>query len=226
MPTAILIDGGFFLKRLPLCYPARNHKDATVVAKTAFELALSHLEDRDYNGRKRELYRIFFYDCPPMSKKAHWPISRHAIDFNKTDLSVFRTKLHSRLRCQRKLALRLGILSEHGSWTLRPTSLKQLLGKERQFPELQDLDFFYDVRQKGVDMRIGLDIASIVFKKQADQIVLVSGDSDFVPAAKLARREGIDFVLDPMWSNINEDLNEHVDGIRSTCPRPGYTTTD
>lgn len=48
-------------------------------------------------------------------------------------------------------------------------------------------------------MRVGLDIASVSYKRQVDQIVLVAGDSDFVPAAKLARREGVDFILDPMW---------------------------
>jgi len=40
-------------------------------------------------------------------------------------------------------------------------------------------------------------------------------NSDFVSAAKHARREGIDFVLDPMGSSISPDLNEHVDGIRT-----------
>ncbi len=68
-------------------------------------------------------------------------------------------------------------------------------------------------------MRIGLDIAAMAFKKQVDQIVLVSGDSDFVPAAKLARREGIDFILDPLWASIRSDLIEHVDGIRTVWPR-------
>jgi uncharacterized LabA/DUF88 family protein len=68
-------------------------------------------------------------------------------------------------------------------------------------------------------MRIGLDIASMAFKRQVDQIVLVAGDSDFVPAAKLARREGIDFVLDPMWATIREDLHEHIDGLRSVFMR-------
>ena len=52
--------------------------------------------------------------------------------------------------------------------------------------------------------------------------LLISGDSDFVPAAKLARREGIDFVLDPMWSAIRPDLHEHIDGLKSTCPRPDH----
>lgn len=46
-------------------------------------------------------------------------------------------------------------------------------------------------------------------------MILISGDSDFVPAAKLARREGIDFILDPMGASISPDLSEHIDGIRS-----------
>lgn len=64
-------------------------------------------------------------------------------------------------------------------------------------------------------MRIGLDIASLAYKRQVEQIILISGDSDFVPAAKLARREGIDFILDPMWSKIKDDLFEHIDGLKS-----------
>ncbi|WP_204245095.1 NYN domain-containing protein [Cloacibacillus sp. An23] len=52
-------------------------------------------------------------------------------------------------------------------------------------------DVTLNVKQKGVDMRIGLDIASVTYKKQVQRIVLISGDSDFVPAAKLARREGM-----------------------------------
>ena len=64
-------------------------------------------------------------------------------------------------------------------------------------------------------MRIGIDIYSLAFKKQVNQIILISGDSDFVPAAKQARREGIDFILDPMGATIKDDLFEHIDGIRS-----------
>ncbi len=71
------------------------------------------------------------------------------------------------------------------------------------------------VNQKGVDMRIGLDIASMAYKKQVDQIVLISGDSDFVPAAKLAGREGIDFILDPLGAGIKNILMEHIDGLRT-----------
>ena len=50
---------------------------------------------------------------------------------------------------------------------------------------------------------------------------LVAGDSDFVPAAKLARREGIEFILDPLWQKVNADLFEHIDGLPSGLPKPG-----
>ena len=76
-------------------------------------------------------------------------------------------------------------------------------------------DFILNVIQKGVDMRIGLDISSMAFKKQVNQMILIAGDSDFVPAAKQARREGIDFILDPMGNHLPEDLYEHIDGICS-----------
>ena len=80
---------------------------------------------------------------------------------------------------------------------------------------MTEADFVFNAQQKGVDMKIGVDIASLAFKKQVDQIILISGDSDFVPAAKLARREGIDFVLDPMGSEVRDDLFEHIDGLKS-----------
>lgn len=70
------------------------------------------------------------------------------------------------------------------------------------------------VRQKGVDMRIGLDIASLALKRLVSTIVLVTGDSDFVPAMKLARREGLRVILDPLGSSrIRRELKVHADRI-------------
>ena len=44
---------------------------------------------------------------------------------------------------------------------------------------------------------------------------LIAGDSDFVPAAKFARKEGVDFILDPMMNHIDPSLHEHIDGLMS-----------
>lgn len=81
--------------------------------------------------------------------------------------------------------------------------------------DLTEDDFKFNIEQKGVDMKIGLDIASLAYKQQVNQIILISGDSDFVAAAKLARREGIDFILDPLGAVVKPELLEHVDGVRS-----------
>jgi uncharacterized LabA/DUF88 family protein len=218
MPTAILIDGGFLLRRFRSCYPNKDHADPQIVAKTIFEMSLFHLEEKSH--LPHDLYRIFFYDCPPLQKLAHFPITRRSVSFAKTPQAIFRLALHDELRKRRKVALRLGHLMDHAEWKLKEGKLKLLLGGQLRFEDLKDEDFEYVAAQKGVDMRIGLDIASLSFKKQVDQIILVAGDSDFVPAAKLARREGIDFILDPMWHSIHPSLHEHVDGVRSTCPNP------
>lgn len=60
-------------------------------------------------------------------------------------------------------------------------------------------------------MRIGLDIAALTLKRQADVIVLVTGDSDFVPAMKFARREGAQLYLVPLGHSIKDSMREHSD---------------
>ncbi len=215
MATAILIDGDFFLRRFRFLFGKQ------VAAKVATELHWMCREHLKQPERKRDLYRIFFYDCPPLTKKEHNPLTGKAVDFSRTSTATWRVTLHDELRKLRKVALRLGYLNERmGHWAVRPEKLRALLAGTLAVKDLIEADVLYSVPQKGVDMRIGLDIASMAFKRQVDQIILVAGDSDFVPAAKLARREGIDFILDPMWASIREDLHEHIDGLRSVFQRP------
>lgn len=218
MPTAVLIDGAYFVKRFRSIEP-HNAYDAERAADCAFRWAIAHLREPGGGGRRRDLYRIFFYDCPPLDKKLQNPISKKGVDFSKSAEALFRLELHDRLRAKRKVALRLGHLANDTPWTLKPQVIQDLLKGKRKFEELDDSDVMPNARQKGVDMRIGIDISSLSLKRQVDQIVLVAGDADFVPAAKLARREGVDFVLDPMWQAVPAGLNEHIDGLRSTCAR-------
>jgi len=174
---------------------------------------LAHLYGKH---ERHDLYRVFYYDCPPLSKKAYHPFLQAQIDFSKTPLFLWMNTFLSELKQKRKFALRLGRLSEEQcGYLLSSETIKKLCNGKITFDTLTEHDFKMDIVQKGVDMKIGIDIASLAYKKQVDQIILISGDSDFVPAAKLARREGIDFILDPMQFNIKPDLNEHIDGIRS-----------
>ncbi len=106
-------------------------------------------------------------------------------------------------------------MSDQINYNLKPSVTKDLCSGKRSLDSLTEADFVFNAQQKGVDMKIGVDISSLAYKKQVDQIILIAGDSDFVPAAKLARREGIDFVLDPMWIKVRDDLFEHIDGLKS-----------
>ncbi|MGB0880145.1 MAG: hypothetical protein ACPGTO_06220 [Polaribacter sp.] len=42
---------------------------------------------------------------------------------------------------------------------------------------------------------------------------MIYENSNFVPAAKFARKEGVDFILDPMMNNIDSSPHEHIDGL-------------
>ena len=72
-------------------------------------------------------------------------------------------------------------------------------------------DLVPSIEQKGVDIRIGLDIASIAAKRIVDVLVLVTGDSDFVPAMKYARREGLRVYLKTMGHGVRPELKAHSD---------------
>ncbi|WP_425044648.1 NYN domain-containing protein [Primorskyibacter sp. S87] len=224
--VAILIDGGYFLKRLRTVRPKTDTNDATAVCRDISRLVSSHLKQINKVERvphaRSLLYRSFFYDARPYLDKGHLPVSSKGIDYSKTDRARFHLDLHDNLRRTSNMAVRLGEVRRDPDslWELKPAVLRDLLKKKRDFDDLTDDEFRPTFRQKAVDMRIGLDIASITLKRQADIIVLVAGDSDFVPAAKLARREGVKFVLDPLWRKVDENLFEHIDGLRSGFPKP------
>ncbi|WP_225738937.1 NYN domain-containing protein [Citrobacter amalonaticus] len=86
---------------------------------------------------------------------------------------------------------------------------------EKSWDQLTNDDFYYDIKQKQVDIKLGMDITTLAYEKLVDVIVLVAGDSDFVPAAKHARIKGIDFILDPLRQNVTPSLSEHIDGVQS-----------
>ena len=214
--TAILIDGGFYRKRAKHLWG-----DKTAIDRSLELIAYckEHLKDTD-GKQKRDLYRIFYYDCLPYEKSVFHPYFKKNINLKKTGTYTWSLEFFEELKKKRKVALRFGKLSDiTAGYNLKPELTRKiwadLPNAQNIVSQLTETDFVLSVEQKGVDMKIGLDISSIAFKHQADQIILISGDSNFVPAAKQARREGIDFILDPMWATIKPDLFEHIDGLSS-----------
>jgi uncharacterized LabA/DUF88 family protein len=112
-------------------------------------------------------------------------------------------------------ALRLGKTNwKNKAWILNNRKLKRLVNGSITRDNLQESDFVPDFEQKAVDMKIGLDLALIATKRLADVLILISGDSDMVPALKLARTEGMLVGLDPLRNHISDDLREHVDFVQ------------
>lgn len=214
--TAILVDGGFYRKRARHLWGEKTAEDR---AKELAAYCQAHLHDKT-SGEDRSLYRIFYYDCEPIGRKSvYHPLRKANVDLDKSDTYTWANAFMEQLKQRRKFALRLGHLSDAMNYNLKPDVTKKLLSGRITIDELTEGDFSFNAQQKGVDMKIGVDIASLAYKKQVDQIILIAGDSDFVPAAKLARREGIDFILDPMWTTVRPDLFEHIDGLKSQWKR-------
>lgn len=213
MKAAILVDGGYYRK---VALKAFEKETPEADADMLIKYCMRHLrerirgEDTHYN-----LYRIFYYDCPPLDTSVYDPLEDKVINMKKHPQYTWMNKFLAELKKKRKVALRLGRLSENETnYTLKHDTVKKLMKNKITVEELTGKDFYLTSKQKGVDMKIGIDIASLAYKKQVDKIVLIAGDSDFVPAAKLARREGVDFVLDSLGRKIKEDLFEHIDGLR------------
>lgn len=214
--TAILVDGGFFRKRTKFLWGEHTPKET---ADALVTYAMRHLKERD---RSHDLYRLFYYDCPPVDKQMYHPLTGATVNMKASKESVWMQAFLEELKQKRKVALRLGELDVGNAvYTLKYDAVKKLCTGALTKDSLEMGHFEPTIKQKGVDMKLGIDIASLAYKKQVDQIVLIAGDSDFVPAAKLARREGIDLVLDPMEMVISHDrkLFEHIDGLRS-CGNP------
>lgn len=252
---AILIDGGFFLRRAESMGLITRNGDVETVAALLRRMCRRHvqmlLREQDRNWQ-RHIYRIYFYDALPYDGVAHHPLHNAQVFYAKTDIAIFRRALFDRLKRERNVALRLGEVIRHDDWVMPTSRLKPLLPTrdwingldlenvaadgslaltlsadqveaarrlKARWSALSNDDVSLDLRQKGVDMRIGLDIAALALKRFVNTIVLVTGDSDFVPAAKLARREGLQFILDPLWQPRNLDaLHEHIDGLQSGLP--------
>ncbi|MBP3884678.1 MAG: NYN domain-containing protein, partial [Olsenella sp.] len=154
---------------------------------------------------------------PPVSDaRVKQPWDEHNRVFSKKNPSnVWSTEFQSALAGMRKVAMRMGeVRTANMHFNLKEDSLKMLLAKKITVDDLTERDFtLVGMKQSGVDMRIGLDVASLANERIVDQIILIAGDTDFVPVAKTARRAGVDFLIDPMGHVLPAELIRQVDGV-------------
>ncbi len=198
---AILLDGGFLIKKL---YERnRRFPDADDVQQVCDAIRarepLSHLE----------LLRIYFYHAPPAKDELTNPLDQTVQRLANSQTFRENSSLLDSLELRPDFALRLGETVSHG-WKLGDRAMRNILGQSRA---VEARDLVPNIQQKGVDLRIGLDIARLSLKEMVRVVVVVTGDSDLVPAFRFARREGLRVYLDTMGHGVRRDLKAHVDTL-------------
>lgn len=198
--TVILLDGGFVKKKLQTihgAFPTTEH----VRALCRRIMEYDRLDDT-------VLFRVYYYDAPPLSGEATNPVDGSSVSFSGTPAERQNRHLIDSLELEPDFAVRRGHLIRTG-WKLGRVALSKIRKGPPKPVEARDL--VPDISQKGVDIRIGLDIASLALKRVVDNLVLVTGDSDFVPAMKMARKEGMKVYLEPMEHGVRRELKAHAD---------------
>ena len=194
MNTAILIDGAFLRKKFHAAY--KKDIAAENIRKFSDELLLR------FGLSHNELHRIYFYDCSPCNAKSSLPVTNHAFLFEKTPQFSYGKQLLSDIKKLNFFAVREGTLQFSG-WKLKKSAYNK--------QPLTDDDFEPELHQKGVDIKIGLDLAWISFNHIAERVIFVTGDSDFIPAIKTARRSGIFIYLATLNHMVRPELPDNCD---------------
>jgi len=154
-----------------------------------------------------ELFRSLYYDCAPYQGHQNLPVSGLTQTFSDSGQWL------QDLAKKELIAVRLGVLKFRG-YKLKRTPVAGVAA-------LTDTDFRPDFEQKGVDMRIGLDIASYSALRCVDRIGLVTADTDCVPAMKLARKSGVQVILIALPGETTpSELAQHADYVRAVAWPP------
>ena len=198
--TAILLDGGFVTKKL---YRMMGNTHATAQDIIAFAKKCLTADE--------ELFRIYFYDCPPFEEVQTHPVTRIVIDYSQTVICTRIKAFQDQLCASDYIAFRRGKLSFKG-WVIKKNSLTNI---SRTGRAIIPADYVPDLEQKRVDIKIGLDVAWLASRKIVQRIILVTADSDFIPAMKFARQEGIQVMLVSLGNLIKKDMREHCDEFRA-----------
>jgi uncharacterized LabA/DUF88 family protein len=194
------MDGGFIKKKLE-----QRNKHFPTVAE--IEAEVQRIRNSPHLAG-HTLLRVYFYDAPPPSSKLKNPLDSSQLDLGNQRQYSRNMSLQQGLEVQPDFALRQGETAVHG-WRLGKAALQDM--KKNGARALAAKDLVPNIEQKGVDLRIGLDIARLSLCKLVDVLVVVTGDSDMVPAFKFARREGVRVYLDHLGHGVMRALKAHVD---------------
>jgi len=132
-------------------------------------------------GADRELIRVYYYHCLPY--QATPPTLEQSQKFSSAQ------RFMRALQRTARFEVRLGRLAYRGNYA----------------------DGTPILEQKRIDLMLGLDLMSLASKHIVDEVFLVAGDSDFVPAVSAVKKEGIVVYL-VHGDRPHDDLLDEADG--------------
>lgn len=198
---AVLIDGAFLVRKLQAqlrTFPTADHVEY---------VANAFANHDSVSGLDR--VRVCFYHARPASAVLLNPLSNRRLNLTKTDVYLSHEHLLESLELRPDFSLRLGETSVSG-WKLGESAFKSLLRNPRNTAAG---DLVPNIEQKGVDLRIGLDIARLALSRSVQAIVVCTADSDLVPAFKFSRREGVRVFLSYFGHTVKRELKAHADRV-------------
>ena len=199
--VSVFIDGGHLRSYAKKANKPYTPSFVVTVAKACVNAALGE-----------ELFRVLYYDCDPYAGTVSQPISAVPRVFSGS--KTFLDKLAE----EEGVAVRRGVLKFRG-WDRTRASLASAASASNSglpAPPLNDADFSPRFEQKGVDLRIGLDMTAKSNIDSNGLMVLMTGDTDLIPALKIVRARGIQVagVNFPNYQLIGE-LKQHLDVYRT-----------
>jgi uncharacterized LabA/DUF88 family protein len=147
-----------------------------------------------------ELLRVMYYDAPAFQGEIAKPVSRKPAVF-KGD-----ARWLDELAARERFAVRRGTVKWRGWKVQHPEKLQGAPSDE---------DYKADFQQKGVDLRIGVDMVTFAYERTTQSVLLLAGDTDFIPAMKICRRRGLEVIgLDLPGLSLSREFRQHVDVVR------------
>lgn len=89
MKVAILVDGGYYRKRAT---HVLGKKDALERAQELYDYCYKHLFSNKKDSNPDYLYRIFYYDCPPIDKNEATYYTSNFLPYKTRRNTSLRTK--------------------------------------------------------------------------------------------------------------------------------------
>jgi uncharacterized LabA/DUF88 family protein len=186
--VSVLIDGGHLRA---LVKAAKKKYDPAFIEKVAHACVAAD----------ETLFRVLYYDCSYYEGHVKLPVTGADHHFTGNDQWL------KDVAAKDFFAVRRGVLKFRG-WKPKKIPIAAAAA-------MTDNDFNPDFEQKGVDMRIGLDMAICAENRSVERLILLSGDTDCVPAMKYVRRSGLQVVLIGLPNGRNTpELAWHADFVR------------